>query len=1087
MAGFFRFCGKETEMTKPKFLPKKLLAILLSLLTCLSSLPLSMLMMTQEAYADTLSVSLSRSSSSYSYGGTGLAHKYTVTVGGKTKNAYCLQPDKLSPETGTRKAAEMPDSSKVAQTMYYCCGYPGEKKLSNWLSSHGFSSYASGTNFYLFCHVLLSYAYEPDGAFVGWSGGKANTTISSSYQSMIKSAYAYVKSLPDPAGFSSEISFTGANTATWTEDLQFKSSVIKFTGHEDNYVEYTVPSDMTLHMNGKSYTGGTKLRIEGGSSFYLTTENVERADTTYTSPVLSGNLQDYTAYKITDSGKQTMAFFAVDKADTASFKVKFGPVSAKIKIVKVDKETGKKIPQAGVTFDIRDSKGNAAAEGITTDSSGTAVSERLKPGTYYIREVKAPSGYYLTADDDKVEITLKDCAAGEVSFTKEDPPQKGIITIEKLGDYINNAGEKDEELLANIKFRIIAAEDIFSGDTVTKLYSKGDIVQDNLITNTKGRVSSDKLPLGSYRVEEVGAFDRNTGQKLSDYKYKIIDGENYKDVTISAAEQTVKIIYADALQRNDGIPEIGTTAKDSATGGSEGEYSKSATIIDTVKYTKLEPGKEYTVKGKLMDADTGKVLKINGKEVTSERTFTAKTYDGSVDMEFTFDATKIFGKTVVVFEDLYRHKTKVASHADITDKGQTITYPEVKTEAHSETTESHMGERQSESVITDTVSYSNLIPGKTYTLKGILMDKETGKALEQNGRKITSEISFTPSAASGTAEMKFTVDSTLLSGKTVVVFENLYREGILVGSHADITDKDQSIYYPEIMTTAADDATKDNQGHIAEKVTITDTVKYVNLEPGREYRLRGILMDKEKNQPFISEDQIITSETVFTPDKSSGSVEMKFEVSSAELEGATTVVFEYLYTGNLELAIHADINDDGQSVHWPKIKTTALDERTGTHTGSISKLDSITDTVSYSNLVPGRTYTVKGTLMDKESGKALKVNGKEVTAEKTFTADKADGKVQLTFRLDSSSLEKKTVVVFEDLYHNDVKITSHSDLTDKDQSITYPELPDTAKTGDDANPLLYAGIALGAAAAAAAVLLIRKRRRNIAEDDITEE
>ena len=68
-----------------------------------------------------------------------------------------------------------------------------------------------------------------------------------------------------------------------------------------------------------------------------------------------------------------------------------------------------------------------------------------------------------------------------------------------------------------------------------------------------------------------------------------------------------------------------------------------------------------------------------------------------------------------------------------------------------------------------------------------------------------------------------------------------------------------------------------------------------------------------------------------------------------------------------------------------------------------------------------------------------------------------------------------------------MKITTHSDLTDKDQSIIYPELPDTAKTGDDANPLLYAGIALGAAAAAAAVLLIRKRRRNIAEDDITEE
>ena len=120
-----------------------------------------------------------------------------------------------------------------------------------------------------------------------------------------------------------------------------------------------------------------------------------------------------------------------------------------------------------------------------------------------------------------------------------------------------------------------------------------------LITDIKGRVSSDKLPLGKYRVEEVGAFDRETGEEIPDYKYHIIDGQNYKDITISPAEQTIKVIYCDMEQRNDGIPEIGTTARGSATGDSEGEYSETATIIDTVRYEKLEPGKEYTVKGKL--------------------------------------------------------------------------------------------------------------------------------------------------------------------------------------------------------------------------------------------------------------------------------------------------------------------------------------------------------------------------------------------------------------------------------------------------------------------------------------------------------
>lgn len=1063
---------------------RKLATVILAFIITVTSMPIAMLMGTQNAYAadSSITVKLSKSSSSYTYGGSGLAYKYTVNVGGTNRPAFCLEPDKVPPDTGNRKAGAMSDSSKVAQTMYYCYGYPGQRKLQVWLNSHGYSSHSTGNKFYVLSHVLLSYAYDSSGAFVGWTGALPNTKISASYQKMIKSAYAYVSSLEDPAGFNSEISFSGSTSnATWTEDLEFKSAVLTLKGHEDNYVQYKVPSDMTLHMDGKAYTGGTKVTIYGGDSFYLTSKNIDRANTTYSSPVLSGNLQDYTAYKITDSGAQTMAFFAVDKGDSASFKVKFGPVSARIKISKVDVETGKVIPQEGVTFDVYDATGKIVCDDVKTDKNGVAESDRLGIGKYYVSEVKAPTGYVIVLDKEEVEITAKDCAVGEVTYTRNDPPQKGIIQIEKLGDYINNAGNKDEELLANIKFRVVAAEDIYSGDTVTKLFSKGDVVQDDLITDIKGKVSSKEIPLGKYRVEEVGAFDRVTGDPIKDYKYHIIDGANFKNVTISPAEQTVKIIYSNVEQRNNGIPEIGTTAKDSATKDSEGEYSKTATIIDTVKYTKLEPGKEYTVKGKLMDASTGKPLLIDGKEVTSEKTFVARDYDGSVDIEFTFDSTKISGKTVVVFEDLYRYRTKVATHADINDKGQTITFPEVKTSAKSEATDSNMGERSEKAVIIDTVSYSNLIVGKTYNVKGTLMNKETGKAIEQDGKPVTSEVTFTAPASSGTIDMRFELDSTLLAGETIVVFEDLYRNNVLVGSHSEIEDRDQSVYYPEISTTAMDSETKDNQGHTAEKVSIIDKVSYVNLEVGREYRLSGVLMDKEKNAPLLDGDKVVTTEITFTPEKSSGTVDMVFEVNSTLLEGTTTVVFENLYTENIELVVHADINDEGQSIHWSKIKTKAKDAKTDSNEGTHSKFDKIVDTVSYTNLIPGKEYLVKGVLMNKDTGKPLMISGKEVTAEKRFVPKEANGTVDIVFHLDSRELEEKTVVVFEDLYHNGIKVTSHADITDNNQSIIYPKKPEVPQTGDNTNMLIFAGLALASAAGVAVIL--RKRRKNASDVD----
>ena len=84
------------------------------------------------------------------------------------------------------------------------------------------------------------------------------------------------------------------------------------------------------------------------------------------------------------------------------------------------------------------------------------------------------------------------------------------------------------------------------------------------------------------------------------------------------------------------IPEIGTQA--SVDGKKEITSDSEITIEDIVSYKNLTPGKEYTVKGILMNKATGKPLVIDGEEIRASYTFKPETSDGEVTVTFTFDA-----------------------------------------------------------------------------------------------------------------------------------------------------------------------------------------------------------------------------------------------------------------------------------------------------------------------------------------------------------------------------------------------------------------------------------------------------------------
>ena len=491
-------------------------------------------------------------------------------------------------------------------------------------------------------------------------------------------------------------------------------------------------------------------------------------------------------------------------------------------------------------------------------------------------------------------------------------------------------------------------------------------------------------------------------------------------------------------------PKVGTMASDQLTKDGVGTIGKETTIIDSVRCENLIEGKEYTVEGVIMDKSTGEAIIEDGKQITSNIKFTAESENQDVQMEFKLDSEKLKGKSIVMFEELKYLGITVAEHKDITDEGQTVDFPDARTKAKDAVTETDEGVIDEKSTIVDTVSYTNLTIGKEYTVKGTLMDKETGQPLKDGDKTVTAETTFTAEQKDGSIEMTFTVSSDLLRGKTVVVFEDVYHNGEKIVTHADINDKDQTVVYPDAKTTAKDSRTQSSIGVVGSKTEIIDTVAYTNLTPGKEYTLKGVLMDKDKKSPLIEKGRMITSEIKFIPKEKDGSIDMKFSLDSEALKGKSVVVFEEVYMDDLRVVFHADINDEGQTVNYPDAKTNASDAGTKTNIGTVGSKVVLKDKVTYTNLVPGKEYKVTGKLMDKKTGKPLTEKGKEITASKTFRPESKDGYVEIMFTVDSTLLEGKTAVAFEDIYHEGVKVVSHADINDEEQTVYYNKIRTTA-------------------------------------------
>ena len=348
------------------------------------------------------------------------------------------------------------------------------------------------------------------------------------------------------------------------------------------------------------------------------------------------------------------------------------PIS--ILLQKVDRETGKAVPLGAAI--LKDAEYLVSGDKFYHASNGEVT---LPLGTVLIRESKAPEGYLLSNEVYVRNIT-SDGHAEMVKTYKEPTTPEQV----KRGDLEFVMG-KDASMarLAGVPFKITSKTTGESHIIVTDANGYANTSSSwNLHTNNTNRGQSDEdgiwfemyregnkttkvdnalgaLPYDLYVLDEMPC-DANKGCRL-------LEGI---EIAVTRDSGIVKL----GTLTDDAI-EIETTAKDSETGGHFAKADEKVTIVDTVKYTGLYKNKEYVMKGTLMDKETGKpLLDKEGKEITAEQKFTAKSDNGTVEMSFTFDASLMQGKTTVVFESVFYNDLEVAVHADIEDEDQTVTF-----------------------------------------------------------------------------------------------------------------------------------------------------------------------------------------------------------------------------------------------------------------------------------------------------------------------------------------------------------------------------------------------------------------------------
>lgn len=267
---------------------------------------------------------------------------------------------------------------------------------------------------------------------------------------------------------------------------------------------------------------------------------------------------------------------------------------------------------------------------------------------------------------------------------------------------------------------------------------------------------------------------------------------------------------------------------------------------------------------------------------------------------------------------------------------------------------------------------------------------------------------------------------------------------------------------PKIQTEETDKADGDHVAQASAETTLVDTVWYENLKnDGTEYTVTGTLVVKSTGEALLDADgNAITATKTFQPRQKAGEVELEFAFDSSLLAGEDIVAFESLFSEGVEVAAHADIADEGQTVHFLDIHTTAADKSDGDKLVTGTEI-TVVDEVAYEGLVPGTEYELQAALIDSETGEPVVVKDglveKQVTGTATFTPEEADGAQLVELSFDGTDLGGKRLVVYEKLFAADVQLASHEDPSDEGQTVTVVEIGTTLVDASDGDHVIASG------------------------------
>lgn len=605
--------------------------------------------------------------------------------------------------------------------------------------------------------------------------------------------------------------------------------------------------------------------------------------------------------------------FVNENGKTYKYLINNSSLESYVKIVKVDSETGKQIPYAGAGFQIYDPNDKLVTMTYTypevttidtfyTNSDGYLITPETLPygKGYSVVEVQAPYGYILDSTPVYFDITAENTSEENgvtiVKVEKKNTPQKGTITVEKTGDIFSNVtavggGYTDENGndvalttiyqpeysvsgLSGAVFEIYADEDITTPDGTVR--AKKDELVATLKTNTKGTATSKQIHLGKYRVVE----------KTAPYGFVLNKTVNHIELTYSG--QNEKVTNTSTSFTND----------------------RQKVVIDLTKI--LEQDEKFNIgnNDEILNVSFGlyadEDLKASNGTVIPE--------NGLIEIVTCDEKGKATFKTDLPIGKYYVKEISTDNHYILSDRK----YPVVFEYAGQDTASVHISVNDGEPII------NSIIYG---TIKGLKIDRETGEKITGAlfGLFSNNETEFTEETAIFTAESNeegiFTFENVPYG--EYIVCELKPATGYLPNGESypmTISENKEVVEInvlndkiPELKTTAAIDGKKEFT--VNGDVTIDDVVSYKHLVPGKEYTVKGILMDKATGKPFLVDGKEITSEVTFTAEKANSEVTVSFTFDGSVITKETEiVVFEALYREGTEIAVRADIEDEGQTV-----------------------------------------------------------------------------------------------------------------------------------------------------------------------------